>query len=196
MEGNVEVKKNHERKAASDGRIYYSYADVHKTLENMVPEIKKFKPDLILAIGGGGYIPARILRSYLKVPILAISLELYNDATETMCSEVKKIQWFDDTSEIARDMFKKKVLIVDEVDDTRTTLEYCVQEVIKTNTPRAIGVAVIHNKLKKKKGKFPANVSYFVGENVPDKWNCYPWEAVNYGHDIETHEALAAKGRA
>ena len=74
MEGNVEVEKNHERKAASDGRIYYSYADIHKTLEKMVPEIKKFKPDLILAIGGGGYIPARILRSYLKVPILAISL--------------------------------------------------------------------------------------------------------------------------
>jgi len=192
----VEVKKNNNRKPAPDGRIYYSYADIHKTLEKMASEIEKFKPDLILAIGGGGYIPARILRSYLKVPILAISLELYNDATNTVSSEVKKLQWFDDTTEIARDMFKKKVLIVDEVDDTRVTLEYCVQEVIKTNKPVAIGVAVIHNKLKEKKGKFPDDVSYFVGENVPDKWNCYPWEAVTYGHDIETHEALAAKGRS
>ena len=37
---------------------------------------KAFKPDVIIAIGGGGFIPARMLRTELKIPILAISLEL------------------------------------------------------------------------------------------------------------------------
>ena len=29
----------------------------------MVPKIKQFNPDVIVAIGGGGFIPARILRT-------------------------------------------------------------------------------------------------------------------------------------
>jgi len=50
---------------------------------------EEFKPDLIVAIGGGGFYPARVLRTYLKVPskvdpakqrnipIQAIGLSLY-----------------------------------------------------------------------------------------------------------------------
>lgn len=39
--------------------------------------------DVMVAIGGGGFIPARMLRTEVKVPILAVSLELYDDATKT-----------------------------------------------------------------------------------------------------------------
>lgn len=178
------------KKEASDGKVYYSYMDIHKSLAKLAPRIKEFKPDVILAIGGGGYVPARILRPFLKVPILAISLELYDDATNTVRDKVKKIQWFDETSEVARNMDKKRVLIVDEVDDSRTTLSYCVEEVRKTNNPAAIAVAVVHNKVKKKSASIPEDVTYFAAENVPDKWNCYPWEA---GENIVAHEALAAE---
>ena len=50
---------------------------------------EEFRPDLIVAIGGGGFYPARVLRTYLKVqskvdpnkqrniPIQAIGLSLY-----------------------------------------------------------------------------------------------------------------------
>ena len=37
----------------------------------------------MVAIGGGGFIPARMLRTQLKIPILAVSLELYDDSTNT-----------------------------------------------------------------------------------------------------------------
>ena len=33
----------------------------------------------MVAIGGGGFIPARMLRTEVRVPILAVSLELYDD---------------------------------------------------------------------------------------------------------------------
>jgi hypothetical protein len=49
------------------------------------------------AIGGGGYIPARMLRTEVKIPILAISLELYDDATKTANDKVLRKQWFDET---------------------------------------------------------------------------------------------------
>ena len=57
---------------------------------------------------------------------------------------------------------------------------FCGQ-VRKTNNPAAIGVAVVHNKLKEKKAQLPDDVAYFAGEEVPDKWNCYPWDAAAYG---------------
>ena len=82
------------------------------------------------------------------------------------------------------------MLIVDEVDDTRTTLEYAIKEVLKDG-PAAVAVACVHNKKKPKKGQIPAGVEYWSGEDVEDHWNCYPWDAESYGRDIYEHERLA-----
>ena len=128
-----------------------------------------------------------------KIPILAVSLELYDDNTKTANATVKKVQWFDETSGVGKNVRGKRVLIVDEVDDTRTTLAYCVDEIKKTNEPSAIAVAVVHNKLKQKKTELPSDVTYFAGENVPDKWNCYPWDSRAYDHSIVEHEEIANK---
>lgn len=184
----VEKRRRH---AASDGKVYFSYAQIHKTITSLKEKILEFKPDVMVAIGGGGFIPARMLRTEIKIPILAVSLELYDDATKTARTQVVKKQWFDETSGVGQTVRGKRVLIVDEVDDTRVTLEYCVKELQKTNAPAAIAVAVVHNKLKEKKGKLPEGVAYFAGEDVPNMWNCYPWDANAYDHDIDAHEELA-----
>jgi hypoxanthine phosphoribosyltransferase len=105
----------------------------------------------MIAIGGGGYVPARILRSFLKkagspnIPIQAIGLSLYESLPEAMASgtttpgeveqpgtKVTRTQWLDLTSlgEMGN-LVGKRILIVDEVDDTRTTLEYAVKELEK-----------------------------------------------------------------
>lgn len=96
----------------------------------------------MIAIGGGGYVPARILRSFLKtpgspnIPIQAIGLSLYEslptDVVEEPGTKVTRTQWLDFSAlgEI-NNLVGKSVLIVDEVDDTRTTLEYAVKELEK-----------------------------------------------------------------
>ena len=180
-------------KSPLDGKVYFSYADIHDTVSKLVPKIQEFNPSVIIAIGGGGFIPARMLRTELKIPILAVSLELYDDSTNTARSTVKKIQWFDEQSEVGSKVRDQKVLIVDEVDDTRTTLQYCVEEVIKTNGPSEVAVAVVHNKVKPKKGVLPEGVIYMAGADVENHWNCYPWDAAAYGNTIYEHEALAKK---
>ena len=162
-------------------------------MTNLVEPARAFKPDVIIAIGGGGFIPARMLRTELKIPVLAISLELYDDNTNTRNTSVKKVQWFDEMSGVGRQVRGKRVLIMDEVDDTRTTLAFAVREVMETNAPSAIAAAVVHNKLKPKEDELPAGTTYMAGEEVPDKWNCYLWDAAAYGRDIYAHEALAAQ---
>ena len=177
---------------ALDGKVYFSYEDIHDAVSSSVARVKAFKPDVIVAIGGGGFIPARMLRTQVKKPILAISLELYDDATKTANTKVLLKQWFDETPGTFGALVRgKRVLIVDEVDDTRATLQYAVEELRKTNGPAAVGVLVVHNKLKPKKGTLPADVTYIAGEHVPNAWNCYPWDAQAYGRDIYEHEKLA-----
>lgn len=179
------------RQAAADGKVYFSYAQIHKTITSLKDDILAWKPDVMVAIGGGGFIPARMLRTEINIPILAVSLELYDDATKTARTQVVKKQWFDETSGVGQMVRGKRVLIVDEVDDSRKTLEYCVKELQMTNSPAAVAVAVVHNKLKDKKGTLPEGVAYFAGEDVPNMWNCYPWDAMAYNHDIDAHEDLA-----
>ena len=43
-----------------------------------------------------------MLRTEVKVPILAVSLELYDDNTNTKNQVVKKVQWFDETSGVGK----------------------------------------------------------------------------------------------
>lgn len=64
---------------------------------------------------------------------------------------------------------------------------------MRTNAPSHIACAVVHNKLKKKDAELPDGVVYMAGEDVPNKWNCYPWDAAAYGRDIWQHEDLAAQ---
>lgn len=178
---------------ADDGKVYFSYCDIHESVSKLVPTLQeRFQPSVMIAIGGGGFIPARILRTELKVPILAISLELYDDSTDSIRETgVVCHQWFDEKSEPGRLVNGGNVLIVDEVDDTRSTLKYAVEMVLQKCQPAKVGVCVVHNKKKPKKEHLPDDVAYFAAENVEDHWICYPWDAAENGRTIMEHEALA-----
>lgn len=102
--------------------------------------------DCIVAIGGGGFIPARMLRTFVKIPILAVSLELYDDATNTRKDTPTKIQWFDDVSGVGKRVQGKRVLIVDEVDDSRTTLQVPGIKPLPPSSPSPL--------LRKKRGTY------------------------------------------
>ena len=163
-------------------KIHISYNQIHKIMENLSSEIlNTFKPDLIIAITGGGLIPSRMMRTYLKCDILCVGVKLYN-ADDSRNNKIIKYQWLE------HDLENKKILIVDEVDDTRTTLKYVIEEINKLN-PKSMAVAVIHNKLKEKHSDIPDYCKYFVGQHIADRWIVYPWESKN----IEEHEKRCIK---
>ena len=169
-------------------RLRFSYADLHQTIADGVEKIiaSDFQFDVILAIGGGGFIPARILRTYVEKPLIAISLARYHP--DEPPSEIPyKLQWVEGVNNM---ITGKRVLLVDEVDDERTTLAFAIGELMAED-PAEIGVFVMHNKLKPKKAEFPEAVKHvFVGKDIEDVWVDYPWDA----RDIVQHERDAAKG--
>ncbi|KAI9248090.1 phosphoribosyltransferase-like protein [Sporodiniella umbellata] len=190
-------------------KLHISYNQIHDSVRDAVERFdinEKFRPDLMIAIGGGGFIPARILRTFLKntgknVPIQAIGLSLYEQIgqNEQPGTEVQKTQWLNfHTQEIP--LLGKNILIVDEVDDTRQTLAFAVRELQKdieqeeirhglapgaSNT--RLGIFVLHNKLKPKKQTLPKDLAYFAAVEMPDQWLVYPWDAI----DIEEHTQFA-----
>ncbi|KAL7416910.1 hypothetical protein BDY24DRAFT_378680 [Mrakia frigida] len=203
--------------AVGDGHLRVTYNDVHILIGNRAKQIKaEFDPDLMIAIGGGGFFPARVLRTFLKsptrkanIPIQAIGLSLYealpSSVEETIGTEVIRTQWLD-FSTLGHaggiGLLGKRILIVDEVDDSRKTLSYAVTELLKdiekltaelspeeaaTHPPTQIAVFVVHNKLIPKLGELPANVAYFSGEDIGPVWVEYPWESP----DIQQHDQLA-----
>jgi len=78
----------------------------------------------------------------------------------------------------------RNVLIVDEIDDSRRTLQYCAEKIMEEYTPARVGIMVVHNKLKEKHGSLPEGVAYFCSQDIPgDTWLVYPWESC----DIDAH---------
>ena len=160
-------------------KINIQYEDIHRLVFKLSKKIKdKYSPDVIIAISGGGLIPSRILRTFINIPILCVGVKLYNENNSIVGTPVKT-QWINCLNKDELSLIENKnILIIDEVDDTRTTLEYVINELNKIN-PKNIAVGVIHNKLKEKKGKIPNYCLYFSGEDVEDNWINYPWESKN-----------------
>ncbi|KDQ27018.1 hypothetical protein PLEOSDRAFT_1113316 [Pleurotus ostreatus PC15] len=195
-----------------------TYNDIHNLIRKATPSIgAEFNPDLLVAIGGGGFFPARVMRTFLReqtdkkaLQIQAIGLSLYEPvegtSAEQIGNEVVRTQWLGPDS--GKLLVGKHNLIVDEVDDTRKTLHYALSELKKdvevelAKRPESerealraatkFGVFVVHNKKKPKLAELPEGTPYYTGEEVDDLWLDYPWEAT----DIEGHDKLAAQDRA
>lgn len=201
----------------SEEKLYISYNCVHKLCQKAATEILSTigKPDIIIAIGGGGFIPARIIRTFLRqpgeknIPIQAIGLSLYEDmgmGSDIIGKEVIRTQWLDfgALAQHFDSLIGKNILIVDEVDDTRTTLHYALTELyedVEENAKKLgtglgttkFSIFVVNNKLKEKRAEINKELMnggiYIAGEDVEDIWIAYPWES----SDIDTHTAMAIK---
>ncbi|KAG6815797.1 hypothetical protein H0H87_011241 [Tephrocybe sp. NHM501043] len=152
-----------------------TYNDIHNLIRGVTPQLAKdFNPDLMVAIGaqisllmsaprstltsspaftgGGGFFPARVMRTFLReitenksLQIQAIGLSLYEPlpgtSQEMIGKEVVRTQW------MKEDPHRRKIPSIalrstvplnhthhapqDEVDDTRKTLGYALSELKK-----------------------------------------------------------------
>lgn len=165
-------------------KLFVTYEDVHKHCFKIASDIRAdgWEPEVIVAIASGGFIPARILKTYLKKNIYVVGLQRYED-DHTVRAVPLKIQWID---EVEKKLNGKRVLLVDEVDDTRVTLAFCLNELFR-HQPSEIRVAVLHQKKKTKEAAFPPGVRVYQAVEIDDVWIKYPWDAI----DIDLHN----KGR-
>ncbi|KAF8737760.1 hypothetical protein AX14_012331 [Amanita brunnescens Koide BX004] len=195
--------------------LHITYNEIHNLVRGAAPQIaREFNPDLLIAIGGGGFIPARLMRTFLRaetsnkiIQTQAIGLSFYepipgSSSDQHMKQEVIRTQWL--STDAKKLLLGKRNLVVDEVDDTRKTLHYALSELKKDvetellaypesereqlRAATRFGVFVVHNKKRVKLASLPPGTPYYASAEVDkDVWLEYPWEAT----DIEAHDALA-----
>lgn len=201
------------RAAGEPAKRYWSYEQVHDAIRHAVCDRRifdAFTPTLMLAIGGGGYIPTRVARTYVnslygsKVSVQAVGLSLYDselDGRDVSGACVRVTQWLTyGAGPGAVDLSGQKILIVDEVDDSRKTLAACVATLqADIDAARAaarasgaaweepeVGIFVLAYKRRPKLAELPAHIMkdrYWAAIDMDDVWCVFPWDALDiYDH--------------
>ena len=69
-------------------KIWYTYDEIHHVIKQLAAKIQAADTpyDAMIAIGGGGFIPARILRCFLDIPIYAVTTAYYDSDNEGQTS--------------------------------------------------------------------------------------------------------------
>ena len=154
-------------------KIRYSYDQIHELVKLMAQNITNAgcEIDFIVSIATGGWIPARILRTFLpyshELPLPLFSIGIVNyDSRDKLLSETLIVQELPPNLEIKG----KKILLVDEVADSGGTFVKAA-EYILSKEPKVLYTAVLH---LKKQSVFKPD---FVGEFAGNNWIVYPWDA-------------------
>lgn len=122
-----------------------------------------FHPDTIVAIGRGGYLPARILSDYLGLmDLTSFKIEHYIGATRSRHAVVRY--------PLSADLTDKRVLLVDDVSDSGDTFTTALEHLRSCGTPAEVRTAVLHHKVTSH-----YTPDYFVQRLVKWRWLIYPW---------------------
>jgi hypoxanthine phosphoribosyltransferase len=160
-------------------KLWVSYPEIHELVRIGCEELsKRYVPDFLVGISGGGLMPVRLAKTFFKeyagkeIPIYVIGISNY-DSNNDLLPEPIITQGLD---EIVKNSIKnKKILLVDEVDDTRKTLEKASNYLLEFRI-KELKILVLHSKEKEKSGKLPENVELFYVKKVPDVWINYQWD--------------------
>ncbi|MEM4476290.1 MAG: phosphoribosyltransferase [Desulfurococcaceae archaeon] len=148
--------------------LRYCYELAMKVLES------NYMPQLIVAISRGGLIPARIVSDVLGVyELYAVRSTLYMHGKAIGSKPLIN-------AHLPVELIKgRRVLIVDEVVDTGTTMVNTI-DCLRKLDPFEVRTAVIHYK----SSKSVYRPDYYIAELKEWKWIYYPWSLVETLWDI------------
>lgn len=142
-----------------------SFGEVSRLSKLLSRKIKdsSYHPDLIIAIGRGGYVPGRLVSDYLLFnELTTIKVEHYTGGAEMKAEARIRFP-------LSVDISSKKVLIVDDITDTGDTLCLTVDYVRSLN-PAEIRTAVLQHKTC---SSFSPD---FYGQRIIRwRWIIFPW---------------------
>jgi hypoxanthine phosphoribosyltransferase len=145
-----------------------SWHRVYRLAERLAFAIRDsgYRPEVIVAIARGGYVPARILCDFLGVYALT-SIRVVHYAGGARKQPVAQV-----TERLCTDITGKRILIVDDVSDTGDTYKAAIEH-LAAFRPAGIRTAVLLHKIA---------ASYqpdFIGRRVIKwRWKIYPWAVI------------------
>ena len=118
-------------------------------------------PNVILGINRGGCIPGVYLSHRLKIPHEVIDVRLRDHSVKPNLAVLEKAY-----------AFQKKILIIDDINDTGDTFKY-IEDNFGKGDGRIKFAALIHNKPSKVKMDYHG---YEINKDEVPAWIVFPWE--------------------
>jgi len=146
-----------------------TWGQVARLVNKLAAQIRQdgFQPDIIIAIGRGGYVPARLLADYLDMMNLtSIKVEHYLAGAHRQAVATVKYPLGIEVSDM-------NVLVVDDVSDSGDTFTVTMQHINERSTPQEIRTAVLHHKTV---SEFTPD--YYAARVIKWRWLIYPWAQV------------------
>jgi hypoxanthine phosphoribosyltransferase len=145
-----------------------SWSEVQRLCLRLADLIREsdYRPDIVVAIGRGGFVPARLLCDYLGIMALtSIKIEHYLSGSSKQERAVIRYP----LSTTIKDL---RVLLVDDVNDSGDTLDVAIQH-LNGFQPREVRTAVMHHKTSTHFA-----VDYQAKRITKWRWLIYPWARV------------------
>ncbi len=154
--------------------VQYDWDEVYELCRILAKKIREsnFRPDAIVAVARGGWVPARILADLLFVK------ELYSVKAEHWGIVATPTGKAKITQPLTVDLSGKSVLVVDDVADTGETVEMVAKHVMERNA-KEVRTAVIDFKHT---SKFVPD--YYAKEMENWAWIVYPWSLYEDAKDL------------
>lgn len=160
-------------------KVYLSYADVEGHVQSILHDLEKshWRPDYIVGLTRGGLLPATLISQYTGVPMYSLDVSL-RDNKDTMGPESNC--WMAEDA-----LGKKRILIVDDINDSGATLDWIVDDWKSTNRPASpewntvfgdnvrIATIVNNNSSNFKEISYTGTTIY---KDEHDVWIVFPWE--------------------
>jgi hypoxanthine phosphoribosyltransferase len=159
-------------------KIYYSWQDVERQTQEILRQLQRdaWMPDYVVGLTRGGLVPANLISQYLSVPMECLKVSLRDDADQPESN-----LW------MAEDAYEgKKILIVDDINDSGATLTWIKQDWQSSCFPTEphwnlvwgnnVRVAVLCDN---EASASELNVSYSavdLNKAEEDVWIVFPWE--------------------
>ena len=176
-------------------KVYYTWQDVENQTQEILRQLQRdaWMPDYVVGLTRGGLVPANLISQYLECPMetLKVSLRDDNSSPESnlwMAEEAFGYVPKDEQilSEFDYAITAKKILIIDDINDSGATLNWIKQDWMSGCLPgheRWKGVwgnnVRVATLVDNEASASELNVSYSaVGLNKAeeDSWIVFPWE--------------------
>jgi hypoxanthine phosphoribosyltransferase len=125
-----------------------------------------FAPDIIVALGRGGWVPGRLLSDYLgNLNLTEFKVEHYKGTEKQAIARIRY--------PLAADVEGQRVLVVDDITDTGDSFTAALEHIRGRGEPSELRTLVLHHKTVS-----PFVPDYFARAIRQWRWIIYPWALV------------------